>query len=120
MTMNIGAFQPGLRPAELTLEQVSTSSVISEQEKVAELARQFEGVMVKQMLREARQPMLDAAPEGGTSETRAYDEMVTDKMAEAITRGGGFGVASSLQAQLLRQMPHSGRPKDFDSGSPLK
>jgi Rod binding domain-containing protein len=120
MTMNIGALQSGFRPGELSLEQVSTSSVISEQEKVAELARQFEGVMVRQMLREARQPMLESAPEGGSSDTRAYDDMVTDRMAEAITRGGGFGVASSLQAQLLRQIPHPGGRADSAPDAPQK
>jgi Rod binding domain-containing protein len=118
--MNIGASNSAVRPADLSLEQVSTSSVFTEQQKVAELARQFEGVMIRQMLREARQPMTDPAIGGGSSETRAYTDMVTDRMADAITSGGGIGVASSLQAQLLRQIPNSGRHADSASGNPLK
>jgi Rod binding domain-containing protein len=118
--MNIGATNSGVRASDLSVEQLSTSSVITEQQKVAELARQFEGVMIRQMLREARQPMTDPALGGGSSETRAYTDMVTDRLADSITHSGGIGVASSLQAQLLRQIPNSGRHADSASGNPQK
>lgn len=117
--MNIGALSTPVRPSNLSLEQVSTSSVISEQEKVAELARQFETVLVRQLLREARQPMNDSVLEGSSSETKAYDDMVTDRMADAIGQAGGFGVASSLQLQLQRQIPTSA-PRPESAAAPSK
>lgn len=108
--MNIGSISTGVRPSDLSAEQISTSSVISEQEKVAELARQFESVMLRQMLREARQPSSEGILGEGSSESRAYHDMVTERLADTMSHGGGFGVASSLQAQLIRQIPSSGSP----------
>jgi Rod binding domain-containing protein len=108
--MNIAPTTGGARASDFTPEQLLTSSVIDEQGKVAELARQFEAVMLRQMLRDARQPSPDGILGEGSSESRAYHDIVTERLADTMSRGGGLGVASSLQAQLLRQIPDSSHP----------
>ncbi len=87
------------RPAE----EVGRSASLSQQEKIAELSRQFEGMLLRQMLKEARKPMLGDTLTGTSSASKIYDDMVTERLADSIARTGDFGLATSLQAQLLRQ-----------------
>ena len=76
---------------------------MSSGEKVAELSRQFEALLLRQMLKEARKPMLGDTLTGNSSVSKIYDDMVTDRLADSIARSGDIGLASSLQAQLMRQ-----------------
>ncbi len=87
------------RPAE----EVGRSATMSSGEKVAELSRQFEALLLRQMLKEARKPMLGDTLTGKSSVSKIYDDMVTDRLADSIARSGDIGLASSLQAQLMRQ-----------------
>lgn len=87
------------RPAE----EVGRSAALSQGEKVAELSKQFEAMLLRQMLKEARKPMLGDTLTGNSSSAKIYDDMVTEKLADSIARSGDLGLASSLQAQLLRQ-----------------
>ena len=87
------------RPAE----DVGRSATMSSGEKVAELSRQFEALLLRQMLKEARKPMLGDTLTGKSSVSKIYDDMVTDRLADAIASSGDVGLGTSLQAQLMRQ-----------------
>ena len=87
------------RPAE----EVGRSATMSSGEKVAELSRQFEALLLRQMLKEARKPMLGDTLTGKSSVSKIYDDMVTDRLADAIASSGDVGLGTSLQAQLMRQ-----------------
>ena len=76
---------------------------MSSGEKVAELSRQFEALLLRQMLKEARKPMLGDTLTGKSSVSKIYDDMVTDRLADAIANSGDVGLGTSLQAQLMRQ-----------------
>lgn len=87
------------RPAE----DVGRSATMSSGEKVAELSRQFEALLLRQMLKEARKPMLGDTLTGKSSISKIYDDMVTDRLADSIASSGDVGLGTSLQAQLMRQ-----------------
>lgn len=88
-----------MKPAE----EIGHSASMSQGEKIAELARQFEAVLLRQMLKEARKPMLGDMLTGKSSVSKIYDDMVTERLADSVARNGNVGLASSLQAQLMRQ-----------------
>tara|TARA_B110000305_G_C19340910_1_gene589074 strand:- start:438 stop:779 length:342 start_codon:yes stop_codon:yes gene_type:complete len=73
---------------------------VSDEQKVAELARQFESVFVRQFLDEALAPMIDGAIEEGKSKNDIYRSFLTDALAEKITQKTDFGFSSALQMQL--------------------
>jgi Rod binding domain-containing protein len=60
-----------------------------------EVARQFEAVLVRQMLSETMKPLLENGESG-----QVYGYFITEALAETFTKGGGFGLQSVLQAQL--------------------
>jgi flagellar protein FlgJ len=102
--MNVSSLQPAVRASELSFEQLSTSTAVPEKEKVAELARQFEAVLLRQILTEARRQTHGSTLEGESSVNRNYEDMITTRLADSISRSGNFGLATSLQAQLQRQL----------------
>jgi peptidoglycan hydrolase FlgJ len=63
-------------------------------EKVAEVSRQFEAILMRQFLSESV-PMLRGGKSG-----QVYGYLLTDSLADAMTKAGGLGLSNILQAQL--------------------
>ena len=61
----------------------------------AEVARQFEAILVRQFLTESMRPLLEGQKTG-----QVYGYLLTDALADSITKGGGLGIRSVLEAQL--------------------
>jgi flagellar protein FlgJ len=107
--MEISAFQPQVNAAELPLEELAANKNVSDQAKVAETCRQFEAVLVRQILSEARKPMAASTSGMDGSSAGVYADMVNSQLADVISRGGGIGLARSLQTQLARQVLAPGK-----------
>ena len=74
----------------------------SDQAKIEASCRQFEGIMVKQILTASKLPFVGGG-KGGGAVGAIYNDLVTQNLADQITQGGGIGLASALQTQLSRQ-----------------
>jgi Rod binding domain-containing protein len=99
--MEIGAiqFQRQVKAAELPLEKVAKSSHISDAEKVKEVSRQFEAILLRQILGHAQKGMF-----GSTSEAVIYQDLVTTEFANKISQAGGMGLAQRLEKELGREL----------------
>jgi Rod binding domain-containing protein len=62
----------------------------------AEVASQFEAILVRQLLAPTMTSIL--GKEGAAS--NIYGDMLTDTLAQQLTRGGGLGLGQLLQHQL--------------------
>lgn len=78
---------------------------LSESAKIDEAARQFEAMLVRQLLAEARKPVIRSGMEEESASRDIYQDLVNEHLAEAITKGGGLGVARSLSTEWQRQEP---------------
>ena len=65
-----------------------------------EVARQFEAILVRQMLSESMKAMLEHGKDG-----QVYGYYISEAMADGITKGGGLGLRSILESQLRQQVP---------------
>lgn len=90
---------------------------LSESAKIDEAARQFEAMLVRQMLAEARKPVIQGGMEEESATRDIYQDLVNEHLAEAITRGGGLGVARSLSTEWQRQERGGGTE---DGGTTMK
>ena len=102
--MNIKVLNAGLKAPELPLEKVADSRALSEEQKVAELSRQFEGVLLRQILGQARKTIFQSKTDEESASGAIYQDMVTSQLAESISKSGSFGLAKSMQTQLSRQV----------------
>ncbi|MEI6871261.1 MAG: hypothetical protein WCL08_03170 [Verrucomicrobiota bacterium] len=79
----------------------------------SEAARQFEALLVKQILSESMKSMFE---KGEGSQVFGY--FLEDTLADGITKGGGMGLRSVIESQLRQR---SDLPKPDDStAAPLK
>lgn len=118
--MNINALSAGPKAAEPPLEKLAENKALSEEQKVAELSRQFEGVLLRQILGQGRKTVFHSKMQDESTTSGIYQDMVTAQLAEGISKGGSFGLAKSLQTQLSRQvLSHSDKSLDATELKPL-
>ena len=112
--MNIPGTHPRIEASQLPLEALAGNRNISDADKVAEVSRQFEAVLLRQILADVRKSVLIPA-EGDATTTGIYADMINNQLADSISRSGGFGLAKSLSGQLTHQvLPHD--PASGDVG----
>ena len=63
--------------------------------RAEDVARQFEEVLLRQMLAESMKSVIQNAKAG-----EAYGYFITEALAEGISKGGGVGIRNILEAQL--------------------
>jgi Rod binding domain-containing protein len=89
---NPGAASPQGRPDAATTQKIQKN------------AQEFEGILVRQMLRELRQSPF--APQADTM-SKAYQEAADDQLAKHIVQAGGLGFGKSMAELMLRQIQQS-------------
>lgn len=112
--MDISALRATRAASEPSLEKLAGSKTLSEAEKVSAVSRQFESVLLRQILGQARKTVFTSKLTDNSVSTGIYRDMVTEQLAESISKSGDFGLANSLETQLQRQLPQQ---KDLPSSS---
>lgn len=113
-----------VKASDLPLEKLAMNSNISDADKVGQACRQFEAVFLRQILQEARKTVISSSAEHDSVVSGIYGDMVNNQLADSISRSGTFGLAKSLQAQMVHQvLPHAGnasKPVSTTTGAPNK
>jgi Rod binding domain-containing protein len=99
--MEVPRLDRSVQASDLPLERLVNSKQVSEQDKVGEACRQFEAVLLRQILSQAQKPLFKSSlfPSGGTANA-IYEDMVTQQLADRISEGGTFGFASVLKREM--------------------
>jgi flagellar protein FlgJ len=102
--MDVSAINQGVRAADLPLEKLAASTQLDDREKIAEVSRQFEAVLLRQILAQAQKPLFKSGLlESDNSTNSIYQDLITQQLADRISRGGSFGFAKVLDRQLAAQ-----------------
>ena len=88
-------------------------------EKLGKACREFEAMFLRKILEQGRQPMFKPKDAPGNSSNANYQDMVNFHLAASISQTGAFGLASSLQSQLDRQLALKS-PADADAATALR
>jgi flagellar protein FlgJ len=109
--MNLSPLQAGVpRSAELPVEKLAGSAALTDEEKVAAVTRQFEAVLLRQVLQQARKTVFPSKFTNDNAVNGIYQDLVNEQLADAISRAGTLGLARSLQSQLTRQVLPDANP----------
>jgi len=94
------------------------SSPEAERARVAELAREFEAVLLAQMLRQMRQSLLDPDPEGERSGfgSGTFFDTIDVELARELSRKGGIGLAGMIERGVNASLDGSPRGGDGAGG----
>lgn len=101
--MNIPGLTNVSADRTVPIEKLAGNGRLTEEEKVAESARQFEAVLLRQILSAARKTVIKSGLDSESSVNDVYQDMINNQLADAISQSGTFGLARSLQVQLSRQ-----------------
>ena len=102
--MDIPPLQSRVNVSTLPFDKLAKNPNVPEADKVKEACRQFEAVLMRQILQEARKTVIHSSTHQDSNTAGIYDDMVNNQVSDNITRSGGFGLAKSLQAQLVHQV----------------
>lgn len=101
----LGAIDQQVRADRLPLERLADNPNVSDAAKGREVARQFEAVLLRQILQSVHKTGIKGAFGEASVSKDIYFDMMNEHLADTMTKGGGLGLASALQAQLQRQLP---------------
>ena len=107
--MEISATQSHVNAADLPLDRLATNSQLSEKEKIGELSRQFEAVLLRQILADAQKTIFHSKYSENSAASSIYQDMITNQLADDISKSGTVGLACSLNQQLTHQL-HQDKP----------
>ena len=102
--MDIPPLQSPIKASAVPLDQLAGNPHLSQNDKVKEACRQFEAVLLRKILGEGAKSILNASDETESNEKDIYDDMINNQMADSISRSGSFGLAKSLESQLVLQV----------------
>jgi Rod binding domain-containing protein len=102
--MNLQALHSHVKACDVPIENLAANKNVSERDKVAEVSRQFEAVLLRQIFQETRKSSVAPASSADASTSGIYDDLINNQLAESISRSGSFGLARSLQGQLAHQV----------------
>lgn len=94
-----------IRAADLPLEKLASNSHVSQQDKVAEVSRQFEAALLRQILAQTQKPVFTSTFNQDSFAAGIYRDTVCAVLADTLSASGSFGLAQSLTPTLARQLP---------------
>jgi murein DD-endopeptidase MepM/ murein hydrolase activator NlpD len=100
------------------LQQVARDSQNLESLKAADLAKEFESMLMLQMLRQMRQSLLDEADEQTGLSSATMTDVVDGELARQLSKTGGLGIADAMMKALKRQLDLPESPSPAVSGVP--
>ena len=99
-----------VNPADIPLEKLATSKALTEEQKTSEMTRQFEAMLMRQILTEAQKPMFKSSlSSGGGVSTAIYQDLMVTQLADKISSSRTVGLAQELEEQVSRQS-HNPKP----------
>ncbi len=104
--MNIAKIQNKFDASQIPLESLAGNKSLSEDQKIAEASRQFEAILVRQFLSESQKPVIQSAFTDNSASAGIYQDMITNQLADNLTRNGGIGLAKTFEQQLTHHHSH--------------
>jgi len=102
--MQISAHQPKVDASHLELQSLANNQAVSQEQKIAEASRQFEALLLRQILSESQKPVITSAATDDSNTAGIYQDMITNQLADHLSRSGGIGLAKSFERELS---PHA-------------
>lgn len=85
---------------DLPPEKLVHAKNLSETEKVQMASRQFEALMLRQILSEAQKPVIQSSLTNNSAAAAIYRDLVTSQLADQVSRSGALGLAQLFEQQL--------------------
>jgi Rod binding domain-containing protein len=100
--MEIASLQRTVDASQIPPEQLAGNSQLSQREKIGEASRQFEAVLLQQILESTQKTVIKSKYADDSTSSAIYRDQVTSQLAQSISKSGTFGLAKVFDQQLTR------------------
>ncbi len=116
--MQIPTWSHSIKASDLPLDKLASNSHVSEEDKVTEVGRQFEAILLRNILSQAHKPAFPSNKKEESTRDGIYQDMITNNLAEQISRSGCLGLANSWKIQLGRELSTKPHPPESAATQP--
>ena len=99
--MAIPIYMSTMSANHLAVEQLAQNNKLTEAEKIGEVARHFEAILLRQFLNEATKPLMGGDEGMNSAQKGIYQDMITYTLAATISKSGQFGLSQMFRHQLM-------------------
>ena len=101
--MNINAINPHIDASQIAPERLAGNPKLTEKQKIAEASRQFEAILLKQILDASQKTVIKSKySDDSSTASGIYHDMVTTQLSQSISKSGAFGLSKTFEQQLNR------------------
>ncbi len=101
--MEINPLQRQIAAADIAPERLAGNPRLSREQKIAEASRQFEAVLLRQILGDAQKTVIPSEFSDQSTAAGIYQDLSTSTLADSISKSGALGLARAFEQQLNRQ-----------------
>jgi flagellar protein FlgJ len=94
--------------ANVAVENLAGNKNLTEQQKIAEASRQFEAIMLRQILSESQKPVITSEFTDNSTAAGIYQDYVTNTLADSMSKSGTLGLAKVFEQQLTHPAAKTG------------
>ena len=116
--MEISPLNGKVQASAIPFEQLAGNPNVSQKDKINEACRQFEAILLRQVIGETRKTVIHTPGEDDSNEKDIYNDMINNELADNISRSGSFGLAKSLESRLVRQADARGGDQTAPAATP--
>lgn len=100
--MEVTSIQRKVDASEIAPDQLAGNTQLTKQEKISEAGRQFEAVLLRQILESGQKTVIKSKYGDNSASASIYRDQITSQLATSISKAGTFGFAKTFSQQLNR------------------
>lgn len=103
--MNISGTTPS--QVDVSPDRLANNPLLSEQQKIGEASRQFEAILLRQILSATQKTVIQSKFADNSTASGIYRDLFTNQLADTMSKSGAFGLAKTFEHQLTKPAAHS-------------
>lgn len=113
--MNISPIPSVTSDPNVPIEDLAGNKHLTQQQKIHEASREFESIMLQQILSEMQKPVITSEFTDDSTAAGIYQDYISNALAEGMSKSDSFGFAKIFEEQLS---PHAAKPPGAASAMP--
>lgn len=90
----------------IPIEDLAGDKHLTQQQKIHEASREFEAIMLQQVLSEMQKPVITSEFTDDSTASGIYQDYISQALSESMSKSGTFGFAKIFEQQLS---PHASK-----------
>ena len=100
--MNVSVIPPaaGQVASDIKPESLAGNKNLTEKQKIHEASRQFEAILLRQILSESQKPVITSEFTDNSTAAGIYQDFIVNQMSDSLSKSGALGFAKIFEQQL--------------------